>query len=141
MAPDPVALARRALRPAVSPVVERLVDTVLCAELGHEQLPADLRFVDETRDMLIYKLEHMPEFFGLGMFGVTLAFDAYGAAKGWGVPFRKQPLAERRARLEEWKASPVGLFRSFTQFYEKMGSFVYHSYVEEAELPHGNEVH
>lgn len=138
---DPVKLARRALRPAVVPVVESLVDTVLCTELGREELGEEVRFVPETRDMLVYKLEHMPEFFGLGMFGVTLAFDAYGAARSGGTPFRRLPLTERRARLDEWKASPVGLFRSFTQFYEKMGSFVYYSFIEEAEQPHGDEVH
>ncbi len=140
MALDPVKLARRALRPAVEPVVDSLVDTVLCSELGKDALDEGVRFVPETRDMLIYKLEHMPEFFGLGMFGVTIAFDAYGAARAGGTPFRKQSLEERRARLEEWKSSPVGLFRSFTQFYEKMGSFVYYSFIEEVEQPHGTEV-
>ena len=46
----------------------------------------------------------------------------------------------RQRCLDSWKRSPIGLLRSFTQFYEKMGTFVYYSHVEEADSPHGHEV-
>ena len=138
MALDPIELARAAIRPRVRPVIDSLVDTVLCAELGREELSGE-RFVDETAAMLHHKLEHMPELFGLGMLGVTLAFDTTARARG-GRPFRKQDLVDHQRCLDAWKRSPIGLLRSFTQFYEKMGTFVYYSHVEEADAPHGHEV-
>ena len=135
----PIRLASAVLRPIVLPSMAHIVDTVLCTQRGVDALEGQ-PFVDETRDMLWTKLEAMPELFGVGMMGMTLAFSAYAGARG-GRSLAAQDLAQRQARLDEWRSSPVGLLRSFTQFYEKMGTFVYYSHVEEAESPHGDEVH
>ena len=49
-----------------------------------------------------------------------------------GHRFRNKPLAARRRQLAWMKSAPVGLLRDFAMFYEKMGSFVFYSILEEA---------
>ncbi len=113
----------------VTPVVRSLVETVISAELGVDDL-SGVRHVDETTAVLMHKLLNMPTHLSLGMQGMTLAFDAAGALTG--RPFRSKSLAARRRQLGWMKGAPVGLLRDFAAFYEKMGSFVYYSIIEEA---------
>ena len=76
------------------------------------------------------RIRMMPQFMGAGMVGLTAAFDLYGLLRT-GRRFRKQRPEQRRAQLAQWKHGPVGLGRSFVDFYEKMGIFVYYSRMEE----------
>lgn len=118
-----------ALNAAVEPVVRSLVETVLSSELGMDDL-GGLAHLDETVSVLMHKLTHMPTHLSLGMQGMTLAFDALGALGG--RPFRSKALPARRRQLAVMKNAPLGLMRDFAAFYEKMGSFVYYSILEEA---------
>lgn len=122
-------MAASGMRQAVEPVVRSLVETVISSELGVDDL-AGIPHVDETVDVLMHKLMNMPLHLSLGMQGMTLFFDAAGAVSG--RPFRFKSLPARRRQLAVMKGAPVGLLRDFAAFYEKMGSFVYYSVIEES---------
>ncbi len=123
------AASRSALASAAEPVVRSLLETVVSAELGVDTLDG-VTHLDEATEVLMHKLTHMPTHLGLGMQGLTLVFDAAGALTG--RPFRMKSLPARRRQLAVMKGAPVGLLRDFVAFYEKMGSFVYYSILEEA---------
>lgn len=116
----------------LEPVVRSLVETVVSSELGTDNLDG-VEHIGETTEVLLHKVLHMPRHLSLGMQGMTLVFDAAGALSG-GAPFHKKPLAARRRQLGFMKRAPVGLLRDFAAFYEKMGSFVYYSIIEESGL-------
>lgn len=119
-----------ALESAVAPVVRSLVETVISAELGRDDL-SGVPHVDEAVEVMMHKMLHMPTHLSWGMQGMTLLFDAAGTLGG-GRPFRFKPMAARRKQLAWMKGAPVGLLRDFAAFYEKMGSFSYYSLIEEA---------
>ncbi len=111
------------LRPTVSSVVESLV-----AEAEGAADPAILERASRT---MMGRLRAMPRFIGLPMMAATLAFDASGVAFGR-RPFRSLPPEARARVLAAWRTAPVGVFRTFVEFYEKMGTFVYFSEKYEA---------
>lgn len=119
-----------ALESAVAPVVRCLVETVISAELGRDDL-SGLPHVDEAVEVMMHKLMNMPTHLSWGMQGMTLFFDAAGAFGG-GRPFRMKSMAARRKQLHWMKGAPVGVLRDFAAFYEKMGSFSYYSLIEES---------
>lgn len=124
-----MAQATGALQTAVEPVVRSLLETVVSGELGVDDLRG-VAHLDEAVEVLMHKLVHMPTHLSLGMQAMTLAFDAAGAVSG--RPFRVKSLPARRRQLAIMKGAPVGLLRDFAAFYEKMGSFVFYSIIEEA---------
>ena len=119
-----------ALESAVQPIVRSLVETVISAELGRDDL-SGVAHVDEAVEVMMHKVLHMPTHLSWGMQGMTLLFDAAGAI-GSGRTFRQKSLPERRKQLNWMKGAPVGLIRDFAAFYEKMGSFSFYSLIEEA---------
>ena len=123
--------ARRRLARRAAPVVDGLTRTVIADQLGREDV-AGLDFVDETAAELLKKLTGMPAYLSLAMLGTTVAFDQSARVRG-GRRFRSLDHAERMAWLDLWRAAPVGVFRDFVAFYEKMGVFVYYTHIEEAE--------
>lgn len=114
----------------LQPVVSRLVETVLSAELGRDDV-ADLPHLDEAAALMLHKLLDMPEHLSLGMRVFTLTFDALPLSTQ-GRRFRDLPAADRRVWLQRMRRSPIGLFRNFADFYEKMGAFVFYSLIEES---------
>ena len=116
---------------AVAPVVRSLVETVISAELGRDDL-SGVAHLDEAVEVMMHKVMNMPTHLSWGMLGMTLAFDAAGTMSG-GRPFRMKPMAARRKQLNWMKGAPLGLLRDFAAFYEKMGSFSYYSLIEESD--------
>lgn len=116
------------------PVVAAIAETVIAEELGRDDL-AGVRFLSETADGLLHKLVNMPSYMGVGMMALTLTFDGLGVASG--APFHRLPLAKRRVIFRRLKGVAVGLLAAFFAFYEKMGSFIYYSHLEEAGLHPG----
>ena len=100
------------------PVVDSLVRRVLELDDGVDPL------VGETSDILLHKIDHMPQPLGAGMLALTLLFDASGAVAG-GHTFRAMDAGAQRRHIERWRSVPLG--RDFVAFYEKMGVFVYYS--------------
>ena len=117
-----------ATRSAIEPTVRSILDTLICRELETESASSE-PFFEETVEGMLEKLFGMPQYLALGMVGLTLVFDRYGTLSGG--RFSSLSLDQRHAQLRKWKFSPVGPMRDFVAFYEKMGTFVYYSHVEE----------
>lgn len=115
----------------LEPTVSALVDSVT-ADVYEERRADAASLHDETTRVLIHKLQGMPRHLSLPMQGLTLAFDWAGVISA-GRPFHRQSLQQRQRQLRAWKNGPIGLLRTFVDFYEKMGVFVYCSTVEERE--------
>jgi len=110
------------------PVIEPLLATVLCAELGSADAidPALLR---QTTATMAGKLNQMPRYMGLAIAGLTVAFDADGVRFGGGR-FRDNAPDARLAQARAWRDSRVPFLPDFMDFYVKMGVFVYWSHHE-----------
>ena len=117
-----------ATRSAIEPTVRSILDTLICRELEKESVALE-PFFEETVQGMLEKLFGMPQYLALGMVGLTLVFDRYGVLRGG--RFCSLSLDQRHVQLRKWKFSPVGPMRDFVAFYEKMGTFVYYSHVEE----------
>ncbi|MBN1334900.1 MAG: hypothetical protein JXB39_02965 [Deltaproteobacteria bacterium] len=121
---------RRRLAPVaevVRPTVASVVETLVAESEG----PADPEILDRASHTMLGRIQAMPRYIGLPMMAATLAFDASGVAFGR-RPFRFLPPEARARVLEAWRNAPVGVFRTFVEFYEKMGTFVYFSEKDEA---------
>lgn len=116
-----------AARRAIQPILRTILETVIRQEVGGEP---DAALVDETARLMSEKLAAMPRYLGIGMVFATWAFDGWAVATA-GRPFRLLPPERRELALDRWRNSRFGLMRSFTDFYGKMGIFVYYSIVEE----------
>ena len=115
-------------RSAVEPTVRSILDALIARELEQDSA-LDAPFFEETVEGMLDKLFGMPRYLVFGMVGLTLVFDQ--AARIQGSAFCAMSLDDRHAVLRKWKFSPVGPMRDFVAFYEKMGTFVYYSHVEE----------
>jgi hypothetical protein len=113
-----LAPAAEVLRPTVSSVVEALV--------SETEGEADPEILDRASRTMMGRLRAMPRFIGLPMMAATLVFDGSGVVFGR-RPFRSLPPEARARVLNAWRRAPVGVFRTFVEFYEKMGTFVYFS--------------
>ena len=122
------------LHARVRPIVASLVETVVSAELGVDDL-SGVAHLEPTTEVMARKLRQMPPHLGNAMALMTLAFDTAGLAGG--TRFRSKDLPARRAQLTAWKNTPVSVLSDFVAFYEKMGSFTWYCHVEEAEGGHG----
>ena len=121
------------LHARIRPVVASLVETVVSAELGVDDLTG-VAHLEPTTEVMARKLRQMPPHLGNAMALMTLLFD--GAGMAGGTRFRAKDLPARRAQLAAWKSTPVSVLSDFVAFYEKMGSFTWYCHVEEAEEGH-----
>jgi len=121
------------LHARVRPIVASLVETVVSAELGVDDLDG-VAHLDATTEVMARKLRQMPPHLGNAMAVMTLLFDSAGLASG--ARFCSKDLPARRAQLATWKGTPVSVLSDFVAFYEKMGSFTWYCHVEEAEGGH-----
>jgi len=105
------------------PVVRALLSDLVAEEFGPE-------FLDEATERLLRRIRCMPPHLGTGMAMLTLMWDYSSVAE---VGHRAHQLAPslRRERFSAWKTGPIGPFRDWTQFYEKMGVFVFFSTMED----------
>lgn len=121
-------LSRRA-----APVVSGLAEAVIAAEVGQTDLTGHPH-VAQTGSILLKRITQMPPHLSVGMLVLVLSFDRYCRARaGSGVAGLDN--RRRQEMLGRWKVSPVGPLRQFVQFYEKMGTFVYYSCLEEELMP------
>lgn len=116
----------------VAPLVERVVGAVLHDEVGDAVNP---ELQTKTVAFVCEKMEQMPRFLGLGMMGMTAAFDMWGVVTA-GRRFSRQTHEQQKRQLAQWKNAPVGLCRNFVDFYQKMGIFCYYSQLEEEHGPY-----
>ena len=115
----------------LEPLVRGMAEAVLSEELGTED-PGQIRFLDEVTEGLLFKLENMPRYLGVGMIALTTAFDAGGVGFS-GRPLHLAPMAARKRQIRLWKRIPVGLLAQYTAFYEKMSLFIYYCHLEESD--------
>lgn len=118
----------------VTPAVHGVVEAVVAEALGSSGAP-DPAVVDATTASMKERLGLMPRFLGTPMAGATVAFDLLGWATA-GRPFRRQTAEQRRRHVALWRSAPIGFFRDYLDFWEKMGVFVYFSTLEEREQAH-----
>ena len=85
-----------------------------------------------TTARMVERLGLMPRFLGVPMASATVVFDLAGWVHA-GRPFRRQGVDAQHKQMETWRNAPIGFFRDFLDFWEKMGVFVYFSTVEEKE--------
>lgn len=111
-------------------IVRAVVEAVLSEQLGIDEV-SGLPFVDETAAGLERRIAQLPAFLGLGIRGMTLAFDR-SALLTEGGRFRGLPLDARRRHLARWKDAPLNLPRNLPMFFEKMTVFVYYCHVEDS---------
>jgi hypothetical protein len=118
----------------LNPVIASLVETVLVDDLDGPT-PVEQEYLDQTSRVLLHRMVNMPRHLAAGMMMLTVAFDL-SAVPAHGARFRALGVQHRGEHLGRWKAAPVGVFRDFVDFYEKMGVFVYYSHIEDAEHGH-----
>ncbi len=120
--PTPV---RRAVKSRLRPVVAQLIRDLVAEENDGEA------YVDEATDVLLARIGGMAPHLATGMVGLTLTFDSFAALRG-GRSYAGLGADQRAACLDLWRGLP-GPLGSWSQFYEKMGTFAYWSVVEERE--------
>lgn len=108
----------------LTPIVSALLSTLLA--------PTDTAAHQErmTAEMLT-KVKNMPSYMSVGVIGLTLAFDA-NAVSRTGRRFHQLDPSARAAHVARWRGSRISLRRDMVDVYEKMGTFIYYSLVEEA---------
>lgn len=126
--PERIAESRR-VRAATLPIVRAITEVVMFDELGDG---ATESAVDEVAERLYRKLVHMPRHLKLGMLFANHLFSSQALAT-YGKSYPQLPRDQRRAQLDAWRKSPIGLFVTFTDFYGKMSVFVHYSLEEERE--------
>ncbi len=120
------------LRPRARQVratVEAIVDTVIRHEFGGTALFRE-DALDWTVEVMVGRIELMPSFLSLGMVALTALFDRLAQART-GRRFHALPADRRAALFDGWRRGPVSFMRDFTDFYTKMGIFVYCARIEE----------
>jgi len=128
-----LSLPQKKLSRRAAPVVSGLAEAVISAEVGQSEI-SGLPHIAQTGEILLKRITQMPPHLSVGMLILVLSFDAFCRAKaGKGVAALDN--TGRQEMLMRWKDSPIGPLRQFVQFYEKMGSFVYYSCVEEDLMP------
>ncbi|MFT5686712.1 MAG: hypothetical protein ACI8RZ_007668 [Myxococcota bacterium] len=128
-----LSLPQQKLSNRAAPVVSGLAEAVIAAEVGLSDLTG-VSHVTETGAILLKRITQMPPHLSVGMLVLVLSFDRYCRARaGSGVAGLDN--GRRTEMLGKWKVSPIGPLRQFVQFYEKMGTFVYYSCVEEELMP------
>ncbi|MDG1481516.1 MAG: hypothetical protein P8R54_18110 [Myxococcota bacterium] len=126
-------LPQQKLSERAAPVVSGLAEAVIAAEVGRVDL-AGYPHVAETGRVLLKRITQMPPHLSVGMLVLVVSFDNYCRVRaGSGVAGMDN--TRRQEMLGKWKVSPIGPLRQFVQFYEKMGTFVYYSCVEEERMP------
>src|SRR5260221_13614785 len=86
--------------------------------------------VEETADMLLFRMWVMPPYLSWPMVVLTVSFDLVAVFSG-GRRFRSQSTDAQARYIQSWKKSPLGIAKDFIQFYEKMGTFIYFAQQEE----------
>jgi hypothetical protein len=114
-------------------VVDSILTPTVSAILSTLLAPTDTSaHQDRMAAEMMIKLKGMPRYMGVGVMGLTLAFDGEATARG-GRRFHQLDPEARAAQVARWKASRIPLRRMVLEVYEKMGTFIYYSLVEEAE--------
>ena len=121
-------LTRRA-----APVISGLAEAVIAAEVGRGEHSSP-EHIRKTGEVLLQRISQMPPHLSFGMMVLVLSFNRFCRARA-GQAVAELSNDERLQMLGLWKTSPIGPLRQFVQFYEKMGSFVYYSCVEEDLMP------
>lgn len=106
---------------ALSPTVTALLRTLLA--------PTDTtRHEARLTEEMLARLRGMPRYMGVGVAGLTVAFDSAALATR-GRRFHQLDVEAQRAHLALWRKAPLAA--DMVDFYEKMGTFVFYSLVEE----------
>lgn len=123
------ARTRDRLRPTVQQLISDVVSDAAGAPLaGPEHLHA-------AAEDLMSHIGGMAPHLGTGMAALTLSFDGYCTGRGVGRRFHELDLDTRRACFDAWRLLP-GPLKSWTLFYEKMGTFSYWAVVEGVDHGH-----
>ncbi len=124
---------RASTRDRLRPTVQQLISDVVSDRGGAPIAGAE--HVGAAADDLLSHIGGMAPHLGTGMAALTLSFDAYCTGRGLGRRFHELDLEDRRACFDAWRLLP-GPLKSWTLFYEKMGTFSYWAVVEDAEEGH-----
>ena len=116
-------MIRPLVKARLRPVVRNLLLDLVAEEFGTDHL-------EESTDRLLHRIAEMPPHLGAGMAMLTLMYESHGIAR-YGQAMHALAPEKRRRMFSRWKDSPVGPMRDWTQFYEKMGVFVYWSTMED----------
>lgn len=114
-------------------MIEPLLRSIVSAMLRTILAPADTSAHHErlTEEMIV-KVLNMPRYMGVGVVGLTLAFDGEAVSRH-GRRFVQLDPAAQAEQLDRWRRSRIPLKRLLVDVYEKMGTFIYYDLVEQAE--------
>ena len=126
-------ILRATTRDRLRPTVRRLIADVVSDGAGAPLAGAE--HVDAAAEDLLSHIGGMAPHVGTGMAALTLSFDGYCTGRGAGRRFHELDLETRRACFDAWRKLP-GPLKSWTLFYEKMGTFSYWAVVEGARHGH-----
>lgn len=116
-------MIRPLVKARLRPIVRNVLRDLVAEEFGTEHL-------EQATDRLLHRIGAMPPHLGAGIAVLTLTYESHGVAR-YGQAMHALPADKRRRLFKKWKTSPVGPLRDWTQFYEKMGVFVYWSTMED----------
>lgn len=111
------------LTEALAPTVAALLRTLLAPT---STTPHEARLTAE----MIQRIRGMPRYMGLGVAGLTVVFDSL-AVSTHGRRFHQLDATTQDRLVGRWRKAPGG--KDMIDFYEKMGTFVFYSLVEESE--------
>lgn len=124
MTPDFALAARPApgfdprVRRGFARTVDALCRTILAERFGQPTEDA----VASVRAFVLAQHARMPDYLGLAMAAVTLAFDAFGLLTA-GAFFSHLPAPARGRQLRMWRTAPLEPCRDFVRFYDSLVLF------------------
>ena len=124
---------RSTTRDRLRPTVQQLIADVVSDAAGQPLAGPD--HIAAAAEDLLSHIGGMAPHLGTGMAALTLSFDGYCTGRGAGRRFHELDLQTRRACFNDWRKLP-GPLKSWTLFYEKMGTFSYWAVVEDMEHGH-----
>ena len=119
--PIPVSILSTQAQPVVSSLSYCLVAIAL-----EEKSKVDQVSINKTSSILMGKILLMPRYLGIPMLFLTILFDWYGGFTS-GTRFQNQTSLDKSRQVNQWKHCPIGVFRDFVQFHERLTLFIYYS--------------
>jgi hypothetical protein len=104
------------------PTLESIVKCLII-EMDHA---FSCHVVDATVQATSRKIDRMPTVLKIGLSILAFVFNLHGIIRT-GRFFHAQTISQKINQIKQWRNSPIGAFREFIIFHEKLTFFVYFS--------------
>ena len=122
------------MTPRFSAAVSALTYSVILARCGEIQ-PAT---ANRATDYILGSHERLPDFMRLPLRLATLGLDA-STLLTTGKPLHQLPHPQRWRRIQRWRESRLGVFRSLLRFYEGLALFAWYAEIHGDAIEPPNE--